>query len=109
LICEELSSYPLASSERERKMQVERKGWHGIGMIVLAAMLLLAGCGSKGGANASGSPASEASPSESTAGSVQQPAQPLQEVTLVLDWTPNTNHTGLYVARDQGFWEKRGL
>jgi ABC-type nitrate/sulfonate/bicarbonate transport system substrate-binding protein len=94
-------------------MQVERKGWHGIGMIVLAAMLLLAGCGSKGGANASSSPSSEASPSaspsESTAGSVQQPAQPLQEVTLVLDWTPNTNHTGLYVARDQGFWEKRGL
>ena len=22
----------------------------------------------------------------------------LQDVTMVLDWTPNTNHTGLYVA-----------
>ena len=28
--------------------------------------------------------------------------QQLQDVTLVLDWTPNTNHTGLYVARDNG-------
>ncbi len=31
------------------------------------------------------------------------------EVTLVLDWTPNTNHTGLYVARDKGFYEEEGL
>lgn len=33
----------------------------------------------------------------------------LKKVTLVLDWTPNTNHTGLYVAKDQGFFEEEGL
>lgn len=33
----------------------------------------------------------------------------LKKVQVVLDWTPNTNHTGLYVARDNGFFEKRGL
>lgn len=30
-------------------------------------------------------------------------------VTLVLDWTPNTNHTGLYVARDKGYYAEEGL
>ena len=25
------------------------------------------------------------------------------KITAVLDWTPNTNHTGLYVALSEGF------
>lgn len=25
-----------------------------------------------------------------------------QKITVVLDWTPNTNHTGLYVAEAEG-------
>lgn len=33
----------------------------------------------------------------------------LQKVQVVLDWTPNTNHTGLYVAEAQGFYEEEGL
>lgn len=33
----------------------------------------------------------------------------LTPVTVVLDYTPNTNHTGLYVAMDQGFYADRGL
>lgn len=33
----------------------------------------------------------------------------LQDVTFVLDWTPNTNHTGVYVAKVKGFFEKEGL
>ncbi|MFC3344291.1 ABC transporter substrate-binding protein [Paenibacillus abyssi] len=35
--------------------------------------------------------------------------EPLKKVTVVLDWTPNTNHTGLYVARDKGFFKEQGL
>lgn len=31
------------------------------------------------------------------------------EITVVLDWTPNTNHTGLYVALEKGFYEELGL
>lgn len=30
-------------------------------------------------------------------------------ITVTLDWTPNTNHTGLYVAIDQGYFEDLGL
>ena len=32
-----------------------------------------------------------------------------EKITFVLDWTPNTNHTGLYVAQSQGFFEDQGL
>ena len=33
----------------------------------------------------------------------------LKKVTVVLDYTPNTNHTGLYAAKDKGFYEEKGL
>lgn len=32
-----------------------------------------------------------------------------QKITFVLDWTPNTNHTGLYVAQEKGYFEEVGL
>lgn len=35
--------------------------------------------------------------------------QKLQKVTIVLDWTPNTNHTGIYVAKEKGFYKNAGL
>src|SRR3990172_13262201 len=31
------------------------------------------------------------------------------EVTLMLDWVPNTNHTGLFVAEHQGYFAQEGL
>lgn len=37
-----------------------------------------------------------------------KPAQ-LKKVTVMLDWLPNTNHTGLYVAKDKGFYKEQGL
>ncbi len=30
-------------------------------------------------------------------------------ITLVLDWTPNTNHTGIFVARKKGYFQQAGL
>lgn len=33
----------------------------------------------------------------------------LKKITFCLDWTPNTNHTGLYVAQAQGYYEEAGL
>ena len=33
----------------------------------------------------------------------------LKKVTFVLDWTPNTNHTGLYVALEKGWFREAGL
>ncbi|MCB5258689.1 MAG: ABC transporter substrate-binding protein [Candidatus Cloacimonadaceae bacterium] len=33
----------------------------------------------------------------------------LQKVRVVLDWTPNTNHTGIYVAQELGYYKDKGL
>lgn len=33
----------------------------------------------------------------------------LEDVTVILDYTANTNHTGLYVALDQGYYKDEGL
>jgi len=35
--------------------------------------------------------------------------QDLDEVTVLLDWVPNTNHTGLYVSVEEGFYREEGL
>ena len=32
-----------------------------------------------------------------------------QKIKIVLDWVPNTNHTGLYVAKDLGYFKEAGL
>lgn len=60
-----------------------------------AASLVLAGCGSS---NAS---------SSSAAGSAASGAK--TKITFCLDYTPNTNHTGIYVAQNQGFFADEGL
>lgn len=33
----------------------------------------------------------------------------LTDITVCLDWTPNTNHTGMYVALANGYYEEAGL
>lgn len=32
-----------------------------------------------------------------------------KKITIVLDWVPNTNHTGLFVAKDKGYFKDEGL
>ncbi|PLR78648.1 ABC transporter substrate-binding protein [Bacillus sp. V3-13] len=60
-------------------------------ILLLMAMLLITGCSSK------------------EAGSEKEAKEELKKVSVVLDWTPNTNHTGLYVAKEKGYFEKEGL
>lgn len=58
-------------------------------------------------ASASSVPETEVSASSSQ--ETEQPAAELKKVTMLLDWTPNTNHTGIYAARDLGYYEEAGL
>ena len=39
----------------------------------------------------------------------QDEEKELEKITFVLDWTPNTNHTGVYVAIANGYFEEAGL
>lgn len=45
----------------------------------------------------------------SSGSSTTEMAVEMQDITLMLDWTPNTNHTGLYVAQAQGWYAEAGL
>ncbi|MDO5292834.1 MAG: ABC transporter substrate-binding protein [bacterium] len=57
-------------------------------------MASLSGCGSS-------------TASEPTA--TDQGSKELKKITVVLDWTPNTNHTGLYVAQEKGYFKEAGV
>ncbi|MCM1988758.1 ABC transporter substrate-binding protein [Oceanirhabdus seepicola] len=39
----------------------------------------------------------------------EKESKELRKVTVILDWLPNTNHTGLYVAKENGYFEEEGL
>ncbi len=39
----------------------------------------------------------------------QQPQADKEEIQILLDWFPNTNHSGLYAAREQGFYHDQDL
>ncbi|WP_240343903.1 ABC transporter substrate-binding protein [Paenibacillus sp. SYP-B3998] len=76
-------------------------------LMLVSATVALSGCGNqaaKPDATSTKAPAASA-----TATASQAPVKKLTDVKVVLDWTPNTNHTGLYVAKDQGFFEQEGL
>lgn len=42
-------------------------------------------------------------------GGCQKTNDDLTEITVALDWVPNTNHTGMYVAKELGYYEDNGL
>ena len=62
-----------------------------------AATLVLAGCGGSGSGSASSDAGAATDSGEKTA------------LTFCLDYTPNTNHTGIYVAKNQGYFAEEGL
>lgn len=61
---------------------------------------ILTGCAASNG---------ESSKTASASGSASEPSEEKTKITFVLDWTPNTNHTGLYVAQDKGYFSDAGL
>ena len=47
--------------------------------------------------------------SQTNTTSVNPDEQTPEKITFVLDWTPNTNHTGVYVAQELGYFKEAGL
>jgi ABC-type nitrate/sulfonate/bicarbonate transport system substrate-binding protein len=60
-------------------------------LVLVVTVLLIAGCSSKKETGVKGKD------------------KQLKKVSVVLDWTPNTNHTGLYVAKEKGYFKDEGL
>lgn len=63
--------------------------------LLLIVVLLVAGCGSND--------------DETTGSTTEESDKELTPVKFSLDWTPNTNHTGIYVAKEKGYFEEQGL
>jgi ABC-type nitrate/sulfonate/bicarbonate transport system substrate-binding protein len=82
--------------EHSRKVQsgYAKRILSGTLMTGLCALLLLTGCSTGSQKTESNQAATSAKP---------------EKVTIMLDWTPNTNHTGLYVAKEKGYFSKAGL
>ena len=49
------------------------------------------------------------SSTKSESASTEAGKKKLTKVTFCLDWTPNTNHTGIYAAKALGYYEDAGL
>jgi ABC-type nitrate/sulfonate/bicarbonate transport system substrate-binding protein len=78
---------------------------------LVALMVVLAGCG--GAASIDGTAVSDAptamasADGEPSAG--RDGSDAARQVTVMLDWTPNTNHSGLYLALANGWYDDAGL
>lgn len=73
-------------------------------LISALAFSMLVGCGAKEDA---GKTTTGTENTESLQASEEE--KELEKITFVLDWTPNTNHTGLYAAQKLGYFEEAGL
>lgn len=83
-------------------------------MLTLVCMLviLIAGCGSNNGnsgGNAADTSGNSTAAPEASAGTATDAPKELTRVKVALDWTPNTNHTGIYAAKELGYYEEEGL
>lgn len=70
-----------------------------IASLAACAAFVLA-CGGGGGS---------AAPTTGSSTSTPTPTATPRKATLMLDWTPNTNHTGIYVAKQQGWYREAGI
>lgn len=73
---------------------MRKNNWKKAAALVLGASMVL-------GLSACGSAGNETSSTEG--------GKELTKITFCLDWTPNTNHTGLYAAQALGYYEDAGL
>lgn len=85
--------------------------------LMSALVMGLAACGGNAGSGAKTETAAAESAAETEAagesaaeGETEAAAAgEMKDITLVLDWTPNTNHTGFYVAQSEGYYAEAGL
>lgn len=68
-----------------------------------------AGATTATGPKDSGTPAGGVTTAAATTAAQGQASGNLTKVSLVLDWVPNTNHTGIYVAQQKGWYKEAGI
>jgi ABC-type nitrate/sulfonate/bicarbonate transport system substrate-binding protein len=82
-------------------------------LILLVVASLLGGCGdsqpSPSAVSSQQPAAASASASATVSASPSPSIPPVAHVRLALDWTPNTDHTGFFVARHEGWYRDAGI
>ncbi|APC49695.1 ABC transporter substrate-binding protein [Virgibacillus halodenitrificans] len=63
------------------------------GLVVVLLLIFITGCNQESGQS----------------GEAKSKDGELTPIKFALDWTPNTNHTGLYVAKEKGYFKEQGL
>ena len=103
-----VSSAHGARDFRTAHAAISRRAFVGLSGVALAG-LWLAGCGAYRNAGApsagDGTAGDVAASGNGGAGNVGDAGK----ITFCLDYTPNTNHTGIYVAQDKGYFADAGL
>ena len=98
------SSRPYTFVEHKAAFErdMSRRGFiKGAGALAVAATL--AGCGAYQGKS------DDASASAGEGASAKSAPKSARKITFCLDYTPNTNHTGIYVAQAKGYFKDEGL
>jgi ABC-type nitrate/sulfonate/bicarbonate transport system substrate-binding protein len=76
--------------------------------VLAVAAMVAAACSSSSSSSSSSTAAATSAPT-TAAPTTSGPPKTLQTVSLALDWTPNTNHTGFYVADKLGYYKDAGI
>ncbi|GIP23500.1 ABC transporter substrate-binding protein [Paenibacillus sp. J22TS3] len=79
---------------------MNKKTW-GLLLLICLIVMTAAGCGAS----------KQTDNADTSAGKTATSTEPAKQknIKVVLDWTPNTNHTGLYVAKELGYYKDAGL
>lgn len=83
-------------------------------IMLLMLLFVLTSCGTSPASTPASQPEQTQPDNNAAATSLPQSDRDTQaatpvDVTLGLDWTPNTNHTGIYVADSNGYFTQEGL
>lgn len=101
-MCGSSRPYTFVEHKAAFERDMSRRGFiKGAGALAVAATL--AGCGAYQGKS------DDASASAGEGASAKSAPKSARKITFCLDYTPNTNHTGIYVAQAKGYFKDEGL
>lgn len=79
------------------------------GIAALIAAMSICACQKEGNESSNGSEFSSSSITDQSEIGQEPSNDQLEDITVILDYVANTNHTGMYVALDQGYYQEEGL
>lgn len=100
--------YPKGSEEwRDRREREESMRLKKLLAACLAVCMTVSLCGCTSGKDTSST--QDKKSNQTAAVDKAASGEGATDITMVLDWTPNTNHTGLYVALEKGYFKEAEL